>query len=241
MTYKNAKTILFASLIAAMILPFSGMNNAYADANKIPDEILKIAEKGGKIANRIADLELVNEDGKFDSQIEKLQAKLSDIEEIVDDYGLFSPEQMKIEMNKPIIATDEEEQIMINCGCSTAVVFSSGIFYQMFGWFQGMSEGPVKVLVDTNTYKTSTEQAHTSINQDWGYLYTRAKIVDGSGQAELHVKPWIERSNGNIIKTYSEHNILVSSTNYIKVYESKFTNNAVGDNYIIKGNLNWLS
>jgi len=31
MTTKNAKTILFASLIAAMILPFSGMNFAYAE------------------------------------------------------------------------------------------------------------------------------------------------------------------------------------------------------------------
>ena len=34
MTYKNAKTILFAALIAAMILPFSGMMMAEAAPNE---------------------------------------------------------------------------------------------------------------------------------------------------------------------------------------------------------------
>ncbi len=48
MTYKNAKTILFASLIAAMILPFSGMISAEVEQSteektkqKIKEEILK--------------------------------------------------------------------------------------------------------------------------------------------------------------------------------------------------------
>ena len=42
MTYKNAKTILFASLIAAMILPFSGMNYATAEESEYeyPPEIV---------------------------------------------------------------------------------------------------------------------------------------------------------------------------------------------------------
>ena len=49
---KNAKTILFASLIAAMILPFSGMqfaaaetNNNNSENNKIPDN--RIIERLG--------------------------------------------------------------------------------------------------------------------------------------------------------------------------------------------------
>ncbi len=35
MTYKNVKTVPFASLIAAMILPFSGMNFAEAEIDEI--------------------------------------------------------------------------------------------------------------------------------------------------------------------------------------------------------------
>ncbi len=34
MTYKNAKTVLFASLIVAMILPFGMVDNSYADVEK---------------------------------------------------------------------------------------------------------------------------------------------------------------------------------------------------------------
>ena len=51
MTFKNTKTILFASLIVAMILPFSGMNTAQAQPQtenppyNISDEIdILIAE-----------------------------------------------------------------------------------------------------------------------------------------------------------------------------------------------------
>ena len=42
MTLKNAKTILFASLLVAMILPFSGMNNAYADKQIVPYTLAQI-------------------------------------------------------------------------------------------------------------------------------------------------------------------------------------------------------
>ncbi len=37
MTFKNAKTILFTSLIAALIVPFSGIGNAYADHDENTD------------------------------------------------------------------------------------------------------------------------------------------------------------------------------------------------------------
>ncbi len=47
MTYKNAKTILFAGLIAAMILPFSGMNFAGAEEQT---NIEKVSEKDAMLA-----------------------------------------------------------------------------------------------------------------------------------------------------------------------------------------------
>ncbi len=38
---KTTKTILFASLIAVMILPFSGMNYAQAETNKTDQELIQ--------------------------------------------------------------------------------------------------------------------------------------------------------------------------------------------------------
>jgi len=41
MTSRNVKTVLFASLIVAMILPFSGMNSAFGDKSEINEKELK--------------------------------------------------------------------------------------------------------------------------------------------------------------------------------------------------------
>ncbi len=56
MTYKNAKTILFAGLIAAMILPFSGMQFATAEEEQtdLREKQQKILDKIYKIEERIA-------------------------------------------------------------------------------------------------------------------------------------------------------------------------------------------
>ena len=47
--FKNAKILLFTGLIAAMILPFSGMN--YAEAKPNPEKQLELDMK--KIANQL--------------------------------------------------------------------------------------------------------------------------------------------------------------------------------------------
>ncbi|MGI0076596.1 MAG: hypothetical protein ACREAU_04215 [Nitrosopumilaceae archaeon] len=49
MTTKTIKTILFASLIAALILPFSGMNFADANTDKIGKDIIKTEPKNSDI------------------------------------------------------------------------------------------------------------------------------------------------------------------------------------------------
>ena len=66
MTSKTIKTILFASLIAAMILPFSGMDFAEAkeQPNKIPEDKLVDRPVNWKIGNmKTADIE--DQDSKF--------------------------------------------------------------------------------------------------------------------------------------------------------------------------------
>jgi len=88
MTYKNAKTILFAGIIAAMILPFSGMDFAEAKSSntnydklssQIDKEIDKFVKKSEKFSDNPEKLAKLKE--KFaDKQaklIEKYQKKMS--------------------------------------------------------------------------------------------------------------------------------------------------------------------
>lgn len=99
MTYTNLKTILFAGLIAAMILPFSGMDFAEAeksdtiDAKKLRAQIdgeLK-TEKDPKIKERYGLIkQLVNikesiQNSNDDSKIDKLNAKAYKIMEKLND------------------------------------------------------------------------------------------------------------------------------------------------------------
>ena len=80
MTYKNAKTILFASLIVAMILPFSGMLTATAQSQKVVSdtlftEFVNLADKTHKIQELINQLE----HDESNKQIKVLQTKLASI------------------------------------------------------------------------------------------------------------------------------------------------------------------
>jgi len=100
MTFKNAKTILFASLIAAMILPFSGMDFAEAeksetkvDTEKLRSEIdgklktekdPKIKERYGFIKQLVKIKETIQE-STDESTIEKLNAKAIKIIQKLDD------------------------------------------------------------------------------------------------------------------------------------------------------------
>jgi len=82
MTTKTIKTILFASLIAAMILPFSGMMNATAQPQKVDSdalfsEFVKLADETHKIQELINHLEH-EEDSK--KQVDVLKTKLALIE-----------------------------------------------------------------------------------------------------------------------------------------------------------------
>ena len=63
MTLKNTKTILFASLIAAMVLPFSSMSFAQTDTvdnttkNYVNDKINELNTKKNQTTNDNYDLE----------------------------------------------------------------------------------------------------------------------------------------------------------------------------------------
>ena len=65
---KNAKTILFAGLIAAMVLPFSGMQ--FAEADKVDNKMIQVALLVDEIET------LINELDESENNSPKQQAKL---------------------------------------------------------------------------------------------------------------------------------------------------------------------
>jgi len=74
---KNAKTLLFASLITAMILPFSVMETAYSEEEmetKHQDKLDKLKERYDRIQDRIDRLEKKS-DGTTDEKIAKLKER----------------------------------------------------------------------------------------------------------------------------------------------------------------------
>ena len=82
MTMKNGKTILFASLIAAMILPFSGMQFATAEEQTTQDKIREL------IQIHKTQLNPQNNDGDTDIVIERLElsVRLLDIRDALENH-----------------------------------------------------------------------------------------------------------------------------------------------------------
>ena len=93
---KSTKTILFASLIAAMILPFSMMDYAEAekatsadtikaDAQKIAKKYLKIQDKIENVKENIEKSTDREQKAKLETKLEKLNTKLDKLEKQLDE------------------------------------------------------------------------------------------------------------------------------------------------------------
>lgn len=99
MTNKNTKTIVFAALIAAMILPFSGMQSAEASnhgENLTIEELQAIVSTS---ATRIAHYEarLLSSELIYDHRIESINAHqlaLDALDAIVDSGGVLTDTQI---------------------------------------------------------------------------------------------------------------------------------------------------
>ncbi len=55
MTTKTTKTIVFAAMIAAMILPFGGMQSAYAVGEHLPENAVRDGSHGPPTADQTVD------------------------------------------------------------------------------------------------------------------------------------------------------------------------------------------
>ena len=99
MTTKNAKTILFASLIAVMILPFAGMELTQASANESVNDIVKEEtfkeQKIDELGKAIEDKQIeAKELAKLSSTVEndKLRSdNARELELLMEEIEIYSP------------------------------------------------------------------------------------------------------------------------------------------------------
>lgn len=103
MITKNIKIVLFASLLVAMILPFSGMINATAQTQKVNSdelfaEFITLANKTQEIQNLIDQLEHEGEDSKIEAlqkQLTSIQNKMDTLQQQNIDAVKMNPGQLK--------------------------------------------------------------------------------------------------------------------------------------------------
>ena len=154
MTSSNIKTLLFASLIAAMILPFSGMN--YAVAEELDKEkVEKIAKKAQKLMEKIETEDNPKKIQKIQKQLNKLLAKLNSV-------GLYTEKQFEV-IKEERLDDYLEEEILSRTSrayCSScndpAVKIKVGFDYRLWG-FYGTANGNWDTItnVDKNGFSTS--------------------------------------------------------------------------------------
>ena len=113
MTLRNrTKTILFASVIVAMILPFASMNVAEAQVQKentLFEKFLKLADKQQKIQNKLDKTEhsrdALHKD-KLQNNIDRIQKKMDRLQNQYYDSIYMSDEELR--------ALDEEGLMVFN-------------------------------------------------------------------------------------------------------------------------------
>ncbi|WP_316505757.1 hypothetical protein [Nitrosopumilus sp.] len=87
----NTKALLFAGLLAIMILPLSNMDMAFA-AN--PEDVKDLAEHGAKLAEKIA----------------KLTEEFEAITLVLNEHGMYTEEQFEKEKTKEITHLNRKYQ-----------------------------------------------------------------------------------------------------------------------------------
>lgn len=180
MTYKNAKTILFAALIVALILPFSAMGTVDAETSKTDSKIrfekfLTLAEnqqKAQQIIDRIHDIH-GNEDQvkQLESKIQNLQQKMDELQQQEIDSVVISEERLQsLEL--------QGEKIMKEIRNPQSVHFID----KESAFFVNQITGEIVVVVDSKgtDYKQSLQVKETNNieNKVDGVPFTVGRIAD---------------------------------------------------------------
>jgi len=169
---KTTKTILFASLITAMILPFSGMN--YAQAKEITEQ--QIQELLKETYNLSVILDTLEKKGKDDSKkYPKTQEEFDDNITILNEYGYITTEQLDedpVKYDKTIQERPDflENESVSTMSCDTCqILFVDSGFYKNTWWifwdwvYSGENLGELQFGLDSDTMLTTLDQNYNKI------------------------------------------------------------------------------
>ena len=110
MTSRNAKAVLFASLISAMMLPFSGMNFAEAKEQTKTDSISSQIDK--EIDRFIKGTDKITNDPE---KLEKLNKELSDKkQQLISKFGTVLSEQLGSEIESFRNLSSEQKHELVS-------------------------------------------------------------------------------------------------------------------------------
>jgi len=224
MTTKTIKTILFASLIAAMILPFSSMQ--FAEAQEVDNvtaaEIEKMAKKAQKITEKLSTEDNPKKIAKLEKKLNKLLVKLNAV-------GLYSEEQfenIKAErLNDKPQTEGEEESSFANasarscrtCGDDKSVHVRVGFDYKLWG-VHGTANGYWNEM--NNADRNGDSKAYVA---SWGadYMHTWVQYYcENCNSADVSMTPLIKNKDGKSVKHYGTTSKTIISSDIVEYYPS---------------------
>lgn len=188
---KNVKTILFASLIVAMILPFSGMNFANADNQNIEitdkisvndsatvekqteDKIIKLAERAAKLQNKINEgIKVDVNQMKLDRVLDRLNSMGITMEgqdlDVLSEFHSDGIDDTDIEFE--IMCTECEHSIKVKAAYQYFKYTLFGINF--YGNVSGSWSPDMYVTADKKDVLVSIDNGHAASGPIWGYSVT---------------------------------------------------------------------
>ncbi len=244
----TTKTILFASLIAALILPFSAMDLAFAD---VSPEIKEKAKKGHDTWKELkAEEKKVTKDSK---KIDKLEKKFQKYVKELNKHGIATQEQWDENpqywrnmnmpsIHEPIVENDthntildadlffnvdnsEIELMSHGCGCAgQALNVIAGFDYLLWGFWptSAYSDDGWKKLTyngDVDTTEVVDDEIHSEMTPHITANIDRAGIVNYGYNYEA-------RAWGNLLDSNNSYNLqsIAVAPSSLSITEDELTN-----------------
>lgn len=250
MTFNNAKTLVIATFIVAMILPFSAMSMASAQqSDEFSDaKIEKMAEHAKKLIEKL-------ETETNPEKIVRIQNNLNKLMDKLNSAGLYTAEQFETvkadRMNdKPQVEEEEEEDSNANprarsycrnCNADPkSVHVKVGFDYRLWGWMHGTANGYWNEI--SNSDRNGFSQAYTG---SWGsdYMHTWVQYYcENCNSADVTMTPYIANIGGQTVKDYGTTTKTIISSTIEEYYPSTqaYSNVRVSDNANLVAVLNTI-
>ena len=204
MTYKNTKTILFASLFAIMTIALTN-NIAYADT---PEDVENLTIRGTQVIEKLHQLEAKDPTQETEKKIAKLTQELSAIKLLLSEQGVYTQD----EFQKQKVAKINSFQIADECStCDQELLFHSGFDWRMNTYWYGSTYDPITyVLTSTGQGAVSTAYQTPYWGTDWSWPFTLA-FVNNVSTAEITVD-YIVTNGQSIVYNPDAHTETVTGT-----------------------------